>query len=63
MMFVFFNRPDGKSLAINTDHIISVIDGDDGVILNLTTGSQTVTELYLETVARLNQKGGCGGCC
>jgi hypothetical protein len=62
MAFEFFTRPDGKSISINTDYIISVIENGDGVLLNLATGSQTVTEPYLETIARLNQKGGCGGC-
>lgn len=60
MMFQYFTRPDGKSIAINVDNIISICEVDSGgVMLTLTNGTQSVKETYLETVARLNSSGGC----
>jgi uncharacterized protein YlzI (FlbEa/FlbD family) len=61
-MFQFFTRPDGKSIAINTDSVISVTESPDGVVLTLTNGNQTIDDNYLEVVAKLNQKTGCGSC-
>ena len=58
-MFQYFTRPDGKSIAINVDNIISIEEVDSGSRLTLTNGTQSVKESYLETVARLNSSGGC----
>jgi uncharacterized protein YlzI (FlbEa/FlbD family) len=51
-MFQFFTRPDGKSIAINTDSVISVTESPDGVVLTLTNGNQTIDEVQ---VGHLNQ--------
>ena len=60
-MFKYFTTPEGKSVAINPLHVMSITEYQMGksyptmVILSLTNGSKvTVTDNYMETVASLS---------
>lgn len=60
-MFKYFTTPDGKSVAINPLHVMSVTEYQMSkayptqVILSLTNGSKiTITNNYLEVVAELS---------
>jgi len=60
-MFKYFTTPEGKSVAINPLHVMSITEYQMSksfptvVILSLTNGSKvTVTDNYMETVASLS---------
>ena len=55
-MLKIFTLPRGGSIAINTDQVLYVIEDQYGSMIKFDDDSQLVTESYLETITRLNEK-------
>ncbi len=55
-MLKLFTLPRGNSIAINPDQVLYVTEDPDGSIIKFEDDSQMVTERYLETIARLNER-------
>ena len=55
-MLKLFTTPKGVSIAINPDLVICVVDDENGCMIKFESGTQMVSDPYLEVIAKLNEK-------